>query len=94
MYSEIMYLNDNLYFYVYLYWGKSSVGYIYMSHACKPIPKNVFGVILAFSFHMFIVKTNHKKMFLLINIFIPRRSGVKIFICIFTEYLVLHNESF
>ena len=41
-----MYLNDNQYFYVYLYRGKSQMGYThvynYMFHARKSIPKKIY----------------------------------------------------
>ena len=46
-----MFLNDNQYFYVYIYIGEMPKGR-YMSHTCKSIPKNSANF---FSFKMYIV---------------------------------------
>ena len=40
VYGEIIFLNDNQYFYVYLYWGKCPLGHI--PPPCKTLHKNFF----------------------------------------------------
>ena len=69
-----MFLNDNQYFYVYLYWREKPSGILY---ACKSIPKIFCNFFLLFYFTCILLQISHK-MFLFMNIFIPRRSGVNI----------------
>ena len=72
-----MFLNDFKYFYVYLYWGKSQMGHIIMSHACKSLPKNIFYFFwLFFHFKCILLQISNNKCFF-INIVIAGSSGVK-----------------
>ena len=54
-----MFLNDNQYFYVYLYWGYKPNG-TYMSHACKSIPPKkiiyLFFILFKCTFYKYVTK--------------------------------------
>ena len=51
VYGEIMFLNDNQYFYVYLYWGKCPLGHIRPPPLANHYTKFVFKFFyLYFSF--------------------------------------------
>ena len=68
-----MFLNDNQYFYVYLYWGKCPLGQI------RPPPLQIMTQKLKqffFHFRCILLQISHKKCFF-ISISILGRSGVK-----------------
>ena len=71
-----MFLNDNQYFYVYLYWGKCLLGHI-RPPPCKSLHKNFFNFFfIFFYFRCILLQISHKKCFF-ISISILGRSGVK-----------------
>ena len=67
-----MFLNDNQYFYVYLYWGKCPLGHI------RPPLQIITQKNFHFFFHFrcILLQISHKKCFF-ISISILGRSGVK-----------------
>ena len=71
-----MFLNDNQYFYVYLYWGKCPLGHI------RPPPANHYTKFFKYFFYIFfrfrciLLEISHKKCFF-ISISILGRSGAK-----------------
>ena len=67
VYGEIIFLNDNQYFYAYLYWGKCPLGHIRPPPPCKIITQIFFSnsFILFFHFRCILLQIRHKKMFFL-----------------------------
>ena len=96
---KLYFLNDNQYFYVYLYWGKCPLGHI------RPLPlqiitQNLFLIffILFFHFRCILLQISHK-IFFFISISILGRSGVNIYSAnlkmtwqMINDSLNLHNE--
>ena len=73
-----MFLNDNQYFYVYLYWGKCPLGQI-RPPPCKSLPPKFFNFFyFFFHFRCILLQISHKKCFF-ISISILGRSGVNHF---------------
>ena len=74
---KFIFLNDNQYFYAYLYWGKCPLGHI-RPPPCKIITQIFFKFffILFFHFRCILLQISHKKCFF-ISISILGRSGVK-----------------
>ena len=69
-----MFLNDNQYFNVYLYWGEKPSG-TYMFHACKSIPKNIFTFSFFFVFSSFFF---FRKNYLLLSCATSVRLSVRL----------------
>ena len=67
-----MFLNDNQYFYVYLYWGKSQMG-----HICPMLANQYPKIYFFFHFKCTLLQISHRNCFF-INIFILGRSGVNL----------------
>ena len=71
VYREIIFLNDNQYFYAYLYWGKCPLGHI----RPPPLAKSLHKFFNYFYFRCILLQISHKKC-IFIRISIPGRSGV------------------
>ena len=75
VYGEIIFLNDNKYFYAYLYWGKCPLGHI------RPSWQKHYTIFFSnlfyffFHFRCILLQISHQKCFF-ISISIPGRSGV------------------
>ena len=67
-----MFLNDNQYFYVYLYWGKSQMG-----HICPMLPNQYAKIFSLFFFHFkcILLQISHTKCYF-INIFYSGIPGL------------------
>ena len=59
-----MLLNDNQYFYVYLYWGKCPLGHVRPPLANHYTKKKFKFFILFFHFRCILLQISHKKCFL------------------------------
>ena len=70
-----MFLNDNQYFYVYLYWGKCPLGHI-CSMLANHFPKTKKKIVF-FILNLYCYKQVAKNVFFY-KYFILRRSGVNI----------------